>query len=78
MIIPIIIIIVNTDLYFLLFIPPCHPSRLLIVAAAPVGEAIADDRPAANNPILIAIGAASPNTGSNGPASCITLVTSLP
>ncbi|SUM31659.1 Uncharacterised protein [Staphylococcus gallinarum] len=49
-----------------------------MVAAAPVGEAIAEDNPAANKPILIANGAALPNTGSNGPASWMILVTSLP
>ena len=58
-IIPMMIITTNTALYFLLRIPPFHPNKLLIVAAAPVGEAMAEDKPAANNPILIIIGAKS-------------------
>ena len=55
-VIPIRIMTVKTILYFLLSMPPFHPNKLLIVAAAPVGEAMADESPAANKPMLIAKG----------------------
>lgn len=64
--IPINITIANTKRYFLLLTPPFQRKQLLIVAAAPIGEAIAEDSPAENSPILINNGAKSPRIGLRG------------
>src|SRR5690625_7417205 len=52
--------------------------KLLTVAAAPIGDAIAEEKPAANRPTLMNTGARPPINGSSGAASSTTLVTSVP
>ena len=76
--IPMKMTIANTSLYFLLFTPPFQRRQLLIVAAAPIGEAIAEDRPAENKPTLMKIGAKSPKIGLSGSDNSTKLVTSFP
>lgn len=75
--IPMKMTIANTSLYFLLFTPPFQRRQLLIVAAAPIGEAIAEDRPAENKPTLMKIGAKSPKIGLSGSDNSTKLVTSF-
>ena len=75
--IPMEMTIANTSLYFYFY--AAFPTETTTdCCCGAIGEAIAEDRPAENNPTLMNIGAKSPNTGLRGSDNSTKLVTSLP